>query len=118
MKKFIAIALIGAFAVAHPAFAQSQNDEAIKADVQALDKDNAALEKDKDTLAKDRAAKAVDTANHESGKQAVDSVKIGAVDTAIAEKKIEKSVDEKILAHHKEAMKKDDAAPAPATGND
>jgi hypothetical protein len=116
MKKIITIALIGAFVVAHPVLAQTPNEEAIKADVQALDKDNAALAKDQKILAKDRAAKATDKANDDNGKQAVDSIKIGAVETAIGEKKAEKATDEKILAHHKDEMKKDDAA-APASSN-
>lgn len=116
MKKIITIALIGAFAISHPAFAQSQNDENVKADVQALDKDNKALDKDQNTLAKDRAAKAADKINDNSGKQAVDSVKIGAVQSAIGEKKVEKDADEKILTHDKNETKKDDAA-APASSN-
>jgi len=117
MNKIITLAVISTLAIASIAHAQTQNEEAIKADVQALDKDNAALAKDQKTLEKDRAAKADDKANGDTGKQAEDSVKIGAVKTAIEEKKVEKDADEKILAHHKEEMKKDDASATPASGN-
>jgi len=117
MKKIITLACIGALAVTHPAFAQTQNEENVKADTQALDKDNKALEKDHDTLARDRAAKAADKVNDENGKQAVDSVKIGAVGTAIGEKNLEKDADEKILAHDKAKMKKDDASATPPSDN-
>ena len=114
MKKIITLALISAVAITSPVFAQSQNDENIKSDVQSLDKDNNALGKDQHTLNKNRAAKAADKANDESGKQAVDSIKIGVDKTAIEEKKIEKNADEKILEHHKEEIKKDDV---PASSN-
>jgi len=117
MKKFLTLALIGAAVISSPVYAQTANDENVKSDVHALDKDNAALAKDHDALANDRAAKAQDKVNGDSTKQAEDSVKIGAVKTAIAEKKAEKGVDKKILRHHKKKMKKEDASPAPAPSN-
>jgi len=107
MKKLITFAVISAVAVATPAFAQSKNDEDIKSDVQAIDKDNAAIQKDKDNLANNRAAKTADKQNEDYGKQAVDSVKIGADKAAIAEKKTEKHVDKKILKHHKKKAAQD-----------
>lgn len=110
MKKIITIALISALGIASPVYAQTQNDENIKADVQALDKDNKALEKDRETLRRDRAAKADDKANDNNGKQAVDSMKIGADKMAIGEKKTEKNVDEKILEHHKDMINQDDTS--------
>ena len=112
MKNAIILAVIGTFTLATPVYAQSANDEKIKADVQALDKDNLALKKDQVILDRDRAAKAADKASGNTGKQAVDSVKIGAVQTAIEEKKLEKEIDEKILEHHKNEMIKESTAPA------
>jgi len=107
MKKIITLTLTGVLAIANPAFAQSQNDENIKSDVNAIDKDNAALQKDHDTLARNRAAKAADKANGDYGKQAVDSVKIGANKATIDEKQAEKSADTKILKHHKNEVSED-----------
>jgi len=117
MKKIIAITLVSIVAMTGAVYAQSVTDEKVKADVQALDKDNAALAKDRQVLATDRAAKADDKANDDSGKQAVDSMKIGAVKTTIEEKKTERDIDKKILAHDKAEMNKNDANSAPASSN-
>ena len=111
------IALTSMFAFAAPVFAQTQNDEAIKADVQSLDKDNANIHSGENTLAHNRAAKAADKVNGDAGKQAVDSLKIGADKAGIEAQKVKKDVDEKILAHHKEGIKADDAASKAATVN-
>lgn len=115
MKKIFVIALVSAIAFTVPVHAQTSNDEDVKSDVNALDKDNAALQKDQNTLARDRAAKATDKANGNSGQQAVDSVKIGAVKTAISEKNAEKDVDQKILNHHKAQMK--DSSPSDSSSS-
>jgi hypothetical protein len=109
MKKIITIALIGTFSITSPLYAQSQNDENIKTDVQNLDKDNQALQEKNDNLNKDRAAKAIDKANDENGKQAVDSVKIGADKVGIEAKTLEKNMDEKTLADHKANINQDEA---------
>jgi hypothetical protein len=95
MKKIATLALISVISLSTPAFAQSQNDQDIKSDVGAINKDNAALQKDQNALAANRAAKAADKANGSYGKQAVDSVKIGADQTAIAEKNAETGADKK-----------------------
>lgn len=108
MKKVIPIVLITAVGLlASVVYAQTQNDENIKADVQALDKDNAALVKQEETLRSDRAAKANDKLNDDNGKQAVDSVKIGVDKMGIKAKKIEKDMDENTLAKHKDAINQD-----------
>ncbi len=111
MKKLITtVALLSAFALAAPVFAQTDvKDDAqnVESDANAVNKDNSALSKDQATLQKNRDAKAADKANGNYGKQAVDSVKIGADQTAIGEKKAEKSVDKKILTHHQKELNED-----------
>jgi len=110
MKKIIPIALITVVGLlASVVYAQTQNDENIKADVQTLDKDNAALAKKQETLKRDRVAKANDKANDDNGKQAVDSMKIGVDKMGIEAKTIEKHMDEKTLAKHKDAINQDNA---------
>jgi len=120
MKKFSTLILIGAFSAASPAFADSVQEDRqdLQADINAIHKDNEALRKDLDKLDKDRAAKSIDKANNNYGKQAGDSVAIGADKTAINEKKAEKKVDQKILEHHKKELNEDNASEdnsAPAT---
>ena len=117
MKKLATIALIAAVAASTPVFAQSQNDQDIKADVGAINKDNAAMQQDQANLAANRAAKAADKANGSYGKQAVDSVKIGTNQTAIAEKSAETGVDKKVLQHHKKAAQTDNGDPNTSTTN-
>jgi hypothetical protein len=119
MKKITTLVLIGALAIAPVAMAQSANDENIKSDVGAINKDNAAIANDQNNIAADRAAKANDKANGNYGSQAVDSVKIGANQTAVAEKQTEKDVDKKILKHHKAAATTDtgDARTSTSTSN-
>jgi len=106
MKKLATIILVGAFAAATPALADSaqENSQDIQADIDAIHKDNEALRKDMDKLDKDRGAKASAKANKDYGTQAEKSLAIGADKTAIHEKKAEKKVDQKILKHHQEEM--------------
>lgn len=107
MKK-LAILTAACMLIASPvAMAQTQNDQDVKSDVNAINKDNAALQKDHDRLEQHRQEKAMDKANDNYGGQAVDSTKIGADKAAIGEKEAEKSVDKKILKHHKKKMKRE-----------
>jgi len=100
MKKVVFVVLAGFFLVATPVFAQTNSD--VQSDVQAERKDNAALSKDQANLAANRAAKAHAKATGSSVDQAVDSVKIGANQSAISEKKTEKGADQQITDHDTE----------------
>lgn len=104
------MALITAVGVVGPAYAQTQTDENIKADVQALDKDNKELIEQRESLSKLRADKAEDKAKGETTKQALDSLKIGVNKMDIEKKEIEKHSDEKALEQHKEDSRQEDAA--------
>jgi hypothetical protein len=108
MKKLVTFTLIGTMACVAPALADVNADSnKINADVAAIQKDNDALAKDLAALKKDRDAKAAAKANGQYGKQAADSVAIGADQTAIGEKKVEKNVDTKILTHDQNQMNND-----------
>jgi hypothetical protein len=93
-----AFALLAAFALATPAFADD-TPSGVASDVGAVQKDNNALGKDNSELAKDRAEKAQDKANGSWTGQAGDSMNIGADKTMKSEKETEKSVDQKTLNH-------------------
>ncbi len=103
---------VAAIAFVSPAFADNEvqsDKQDIQADINAIHKDNAALQKDRDVLARDRAAKDADKVNDNTGKQMADSTRIGAVETAIAEKKAERKVDREILAHDQKELTEDRA---------
>lgn len=105
MKKSAIIAISALFCIAVPAVAQStyssqtQQAQDVQSDANAIHKDNAAIANDQANLQKNRMAKQVDKINGDSGKQAIDSTKIGANQAAISEKKSEKDVDQRILTH-------------------
>lgn len=109
MNKLTMYTLAYLMAANAPAFGATtaEDHQKIQADLDAIDKDNAALRKDYDALEKDRGEKADAKANGDYGKQAGNSLEIGADKTAIQEKKAEKKVDEKILEHHKNKLAKD-----------
>ena len=107
MHKFITLACIGAITLSTPVFAQTQQDEKIKSDVQAIDKDNAALQNDQQKLAQHRTEKEQDKANGSYGAVAVDKMKIGTVHAAIAEKKAERGIDRNILKHDQDNQTSD-----------
>jgi hypothetical protein len=115
--KFATITLVGLFAAATPAWADNIADDArdVQADRAAIAKDNAALQKDQEKLARHRAEKANAEARGDYGNQAAASAKIGADQTAIAEKRVEKKADKKILQHHKEELNEDTASPESST---
>ena len=98
MQKLFSLALIGALSLTGAAYAQDQAD--INADVGAIHKDNAALSKDQQRIEKDRADKEAAKAHGDAATQAGKSVAIGADQTMKGEKKVEKSIDQKILEHH------------------
>lgn len=104
-KKIAFMAAFCSLALPGMVYAQTQNEENIKADVNALDKDNAALHEQHKKLSQDRAAKEQDKASGSYGKQAVDSMKIGADKAAIGEKETERDIHKKILKHHKKKDK-------------
>ncbi|HEU5047281.1 MAG TPA: hypothetical protein VFT64_05485 [Rickettsiales bacterium] len=107
MKKLALLTAACLLAASPAVMAQTENDQDVKSDVNAINKDNAALQKDRDRLAQHRQDKAMDKATDSYGSQAVDSTKIGADKAAIGEKEAEKSVDKKILKHHKKKMKRE-----------
>jgi hypothetical protein len=92
---FTALVLAGAFMIAAPAAYAATADD-ISSDNAAISKDNTALKKDHKVTQQNRAAKAADKANDDYGKQAVDSVKLGANHATRDEKTTEKSVDKSI----------------------
>ena len=106
MKKptLMALALISAVAIAAPIAYANTTPADVQADMAAIAKDNAALKKDQATLRHDRMAKAQDKATDDTAQQAVDSTKIGATQSAIAEKKAEKNVDVNTLQDDKANM--------------
>jgi len=108
MKNLATIVLISAISAATPAFAASIADKEkdVQEDIDAIRKDNIALQKDMDKLDRDRGAKAEAKANDEYGKEAADSIAIGADKAAIAEKKAEKKTDQAILEHHQKQLNK------------
>ena len=91
---FLLTLSFGAFLT--PAFADG-TPAGVAVDVSTVQKDNQSLEKTDQDLAKDRAAKAQDKANGNLGKQAVDSVRIGADKVGRSAKQTEKTHDEKVL---------------------
>lgn len=109
-KSFVLLAAISGMAIT-PAFADDNavrmDVHAIQRDIDAITKDDAALQKDRAALSKYREAKAQDIQNGDSGKQAVDSTKIGGVLTEIAEKKAERKIDRDKLDHDEAAMHED-----------
>jgi len=107
MNKLVTMTLLCTVAFTSPVFAQTANDQDIKSDVGAINKDNTALSKDNADIATDRAKKAADKANGNYGKQAVDSMAIGADKTVKQEKVTEKDADQKILQHHKKKVATD-----------
>ena len=111
-KTFTLLTALAGIALASPAFAETEaqdNRQDIQADINAIHKDNIALKKDQDTLRRDRAAKAADKANDDNSKQAADSVRIGAVHTAIAEKTAERKADRERLEHDQKELNEDNA---------
>src|SRR5689334_14936093 len=105
--KILPFALAGALAAASPAFAQTENDQDVRAGVEAINEDNADLQRHNSELEQDRAAKAKAKAEGDITGQAVNSVKIGADHTKIAAKKAKKSMDKKMLEHDKKQMRKE-----------
>ena len=110
-KTFTLLTTLAAIAFVSPALANEvQQDKLdIQADISAIHKDNIALKNDHHTLDRDRAAKAADKANDNNGKQAADSTRIGAVQSAIAEKEAERKVDREKLAHDQRELTEDRA---------
>jgi hypothetical protein len=115
MRKSTALALIGALAIANPAFARTtaEIEADIKASKEAIAKDEADLQKYEAELEKDRAQKAAAKSNKEYGKQAKESVEIGADKAMIKAKQAEKKIDEKILERD---MNKEPSEASPAAG--
>ena len=101
MKKATLIAVSALFSITLPALAESYADKSqdIQSDQQAIHKDNTAISHDNQNMRDNRASKAADKAKGDSGQQAVDSVKIESNKAALAEKKTEKDVDQRVLAH-------------------
>jgi len=112
-KTITLLAAISGIAMAYTAFADADDvridEHAIQRDIDAIAKDDLALQKDRATLREDRAAKAQDKANGDSAKQAVDSTRIGAVLTAIEEKKAERKIDREKLDHDEKELHEDKA---------
>lgn len=109
MKKIITIATLSALVLASPAYAQTQNEEKVKLDIQALGKDNQVLANEQHNLSKLRAAKAADKTSGRTGKQALDSLKIGVNQLDIQEKQSEKNSHEKKLMKDGKAVNQDNA---------
>jgi len=111
-KTFTLLTVIVGIAIASPTLARSEvqdDKQDIQRDIDAIYKDDIALQKDRETLRNDRAAKAADKANGDTVKQAADSARIGAVLTAIAEKKAERKVDREKLEHDEKELNEDKA---------
>jgi len=115
MKRYTAMIALAAFAFATPALAKSMEEE--KQDVRdskaAVAKDDAAIAKQQDNIDVNRAEKADAKERGDVANQASQSVQIGANKAAIAEKKVERKVDQKIL----EKDQKDVREAAPAAGS-
>ena len=120
MKKVALIALLGAACIAAPAFARTaaEIEADIKASKEAIAKDEASLKKYEAELAKDRAEKADAKANDQYGKQAKESVEIGADKAMIKAKQAEKKFDEKRLEHHEKAAREKAEEMAPSSGSE
>lgn len=105
MKKITMITLASALAMSSAAYAQTQNDEAVKSDVNAINQDNTAIQKHNAELQHDKDAAAADHANKAYGSEAADSAKAVGQKAAIETNKAEKSVHQKMLKHHKSTVK-------------
>lgn len=112
MKKLTLLALAGALVISSAAFAQTENDQKIKADVDAINQDNADIQRHNADLKVHGDAEATDKANKNYGDQAVDSAKMVGDKAAIETNKATKAAHQKMLKHHKSKAKKD------ATGED
>jgi hypothetical protein len=99
MKKLLAVTLLGATCLTGAAFAATQAE--LNADAGAIAKDNAAIAKQHGNIAVNRAEKSAAKVKGNVVDQASQSVQIGANKAAIQEKKAERHIDRKILAHDK-----------------
>lgn len=102
MNKLSMIALACALTASGAAYAQTQNDQNIKSDVQSINEDNATIQHHSAELQQDKNATAADQANKAYGSSAVDSAKAVGQKAAIETDKGEKAVHQKMLKHHKQ----------------
>lgn len=114
MKYIALMILVIAAAFATPLLAKDLAEEKaeLRASEGAIVKDNKAIAKQHGNIAVNRAEKEDAKAREDVVDQASQSVQIGANKAAIAEKKVERSVDQKIL----EKDKKDVREASPAAG--